>query len=376
MELYNRFSAWEDSFDGQAAIDWTRNHGEIPVFAVGFYLWFIFYFPKMQEWGYLPNVEFKMKRLFAGWNMCLSLFSIVGASRVVPHLIGELTNSENGATFNERFLYTVCSNPNARYRDGKVGLWVCLFIYSKFPELMDTAFLVVQKKKVIFLHWFHHTTVLMYCWHAYHNSVSQGIWFAAMNLSVHSIMYFYYFMGAVGLRKVVRPFAPLITTIQILQMVGGIAVTVTAALHYDSTNLEICKTDAANWKMGLGMYSVYCGLFVVLFANLYCTKKDKSSAARGMMVPTSSNKGSNSCYATYKPAFDVGDAVGNFHGHEIQRNGPTIQMSEMQSPKRVKKTSGAMDSLRNVCAVEGVGEDDEDTQPRRSTRQRKTTKKE
>ena len=62
---------------------------------------------------------------------------------------------------------------------------------------------------------------------------SQGIWFAAMNLSVHSIMYFYYFMGAVGLRKVVRPFAPLITTIQILQMVGGIAVTVTAALHYD-----------------------------------------------------------------------------------------------------------------------------------------------
>ena len=36
----------------------------------------------------------------------------------------------------------------------------------------------------------------------------------------------------------------------------------------------------------------------------------------------------------------------------------------------------AMDSLRNVCAVKGVGEDDEDTQPRRSTRQRKTTKKE
>ena len=51
-------------------------------------------------------------------------------------------------------------------------------------------------------------------------------------------------------------------------------------------------------------------------------------------------------------------------------------MSEMQSPKRVKKTSGAMASLRNVCAVKGVGEDDEDTQPRRSTRQRKTTKKE
>ena len=36
-------------------------------------------------------------------------------------------------------------------------------------------------------------------------------------------------MGAIGLRRIVRPFAPLITTIQILQMVGGIAVTITAA---------------------------------------------------------------------------------------------------------------------------------------------------
>ena len=33
-----------------------------------------------------------------------------------------------------------------------------LFIYSKIPELMDTVFLVLQKKRVIFLAWFHHTT--------------------------------------------------------------------------------------------------------------------------------------------------------------------------------------------------------------------------
>ena len=78
---------------------------------------------------------------------------------------------------------------------GAVGLWVCLFIYSKFPELLDTAFLVIQRKKVIFLHWFHHTTVLMYCWHAYHNTVSQGIWFAAMSkyffLSFFCLVFFF-----------------------------------------------------------------------------------------------------------------------------------------------------------------------------------------
>ena len=64
------------------------------------------------------------------------------------------------------------------------GLWVGLFIYSKMPELLDTAFLTFQKKPVIFLHWFHHVTVLLYCWHAYHHQVSSGLWFASMNYCV------------------------------------------------------------------------------------------------------------------------------------------------------------------------------------------------
>ena len=46
-------------------------------------------------------------------------------------------------------------------------MWVSFFIFSKIPELVDTVFLVLQKKPVIFLHWFHHVTVLLYCWHAY-----------------------------------------------------------------------------------------------------------------------------------------------------------------------------------------------------------------
>lgn len=44
MELYNSFTEFEKNYQGEDAIAWTRNHAEIPVFAVGLYLWFIFYF--------------------------------------------------------------------------------------------------------------------------------------------------------------------------------------------------------------------------------------------------------------------------------------------------------------------------------------------
>ena len=97
-----------------------------------------------------------------------------------------------------------------------------VFIYSKIPELLDTIFMVLRNKKNIpFLHWFHHATVLMYCWHAFHTSIAPGIWFASMNYCVHSIMYMYFFLASAGFYRLVSTFAPLITFLQITQMIVG-----------------------------------------------------------------------------------------------------------------------------------------------------------
>ena len=216
MELIARFHAFEADFNSQVMIDYAREHTEIPVFAVGAYLWMIFGLPEL-----LPARACRLRRAFTAWNAALAAFSLAGASRVLPHLLRALGDPAHGGTLRERFVWTCaapprprrqplasgaptprepppplrppplalsaaapssvnrcCTDPAEWYLIGPTGLWVGLFIFSKLPELFDTAFLVLQKKKVIFLHWFHHTTVLLYCWHAYHNRIGPGIWCA------------------------------------------------------------------------------------------------------------------------------------------------------------------------------------------------------
>lgn len=44
------------------------------------------------------------------------------------------------------------------------GFWATMFVLSKVPELGDTIFIVLRKQPLIFLHWYHHATVLVYSW--------------------------------------------------------------------------------------------------------------------------------------------------------------------------------------------------------------------
>jgi elongation of very long chain fatty acids protein 6 len=181
--VYGQLVAYEANFSGHAIVAWTQDHAELPIFATALYLAMATYGPRLMPFS------LQLGWTFALWNLGLSVFSVLGASRVVPHLLAALQDPAHGESFQERFVWTCCTHPDQWYLHKGPGLWVALFIYSKFPELLDTAFLVLQKKEVIFLHWFHHCTVLLYCWHSFHHTVSAGLWFSAMNYSVHAVMY-------------------------------------------------------------------------------------------------------------------------------------------------------------------------------------------
>lgn len=145
------------------------------------------------------------------WNFMLSAFSLWGAIRTVPHILYLLSST----SFDE----VVCKEPYKTYGPASTGLAVQLFILSKIPELGDTVFLILKRKDPIFLHWYHHITVLLFCWHSYVTEAAYGLFFIAMNYTVHAVMYGYYGLAAMQLLPKSYP-AGGITTIQILQMFG------------------------------------------------------------------------------------------------------------------------------------------------------------
>lgn len=169
---------------GEGVHKWMLDNPSVPITAVVGYLIFCYFGSKIME----SRKPFGLNYLLALWNFSLSLFSFMGMFRTVPYLIAELLTLS--------YRETICLNALNTYGNGPVGFWTLLFILSKFPELIDTVFIVIRKRPLIFLHWYHHVTVLLYCWHAYCVMAGSGIWFVAMNYSVHAIMYFYFMMQA------------------------------------------------------------------------------------------------------------------------------------------------------------------------------------
>ena len=265
-------SCWtrlETTFEPVYARDWMREHPGIPFAACLVYALFIVlgqrFFASRKAWNWRGPM--------AAWNLGLSAFSFVGLTRSLPQLIHNYTHYSLAENF--------CVDPESHFGSGSTGLWVLLFTFSKFPELLDSFFIVIHKKPLIFLHWYHHLSVLLYCWHAYVNSGPVGLVFLTMNYAVHSLMYFYYFLMAVHLKP--KTFkAMYITVAQISQMVVGTTLT-TIGCYYlwwktpnDGSGVA-CWLTWDNNIAGLVMYGSYLLLFVKFFFQRYHVKATKKS---------------------------------------------------------------------------------------------------
>merc|ERR1719223_1435003 len=231
----------------------------VPALCIGLYLAWCYFGTK-----FMKNREaFDLRYVLALWNLFLATFSTWGAMKTVPHILYIIATKD--------FDRTVCDTASTWGGPG-TGLAVQLFILSKIPELIDTVFIVLRKKPLIFLHWYHHVTVLAFCWHSYVTESGAGLWFVAMNYTVHAVMYFYYFLQAM---KAIPKWFPswIITTMQILQMVVGTAI-VCFSIYYKlfgSKNYSIdgCNVIDENLYVGGIIYASYLYLFMEFAVKRY-----------------------------------------------------------------------------------------------------------
>lgn len=104
------------------------------------------------------------------WNLSLCLFSTIGFIRMsaeIPLLYHRYKNFE-------------CSVCIPQLEIGPSAFWQVMFTLSKFIEFGDTFLLVVRKKPIIFLHWYHHITVLLFTMHVVTRFSPIGRWMVSL----------------------------------------------------------------------------------------------------------------------------------------------------------------------------------------------------
>jgi hypothetical protein len=222
----------------------------IPLVTVLLYYWMIAYLPKLLT---NPQQEPKkpskiLKVIMASWNLFLSVLSLV-------MLLGVATSYYN-VIKKRGILESLCDTHHDSDALTPHLFWGHIVLYSKFFELFDTLFLIVKNpaRKVPFLHWYHHMTVLLFSWYAAVYKYTPSYWFGSINCSVHTIMYFYYFLTELGYRP---SWAMAITTIQILQMFVGIGLNVVWALLFFSGNNCLCTNPLLMLSAAVVMYGSY-----------------------------------------------------------------------------------------------------------------------
>jgi elongation of very long chain fatty acids protein 6 len=215
---------------------------------------------------YMENrPRYELRPALTTWSAVLGAFSFMGALRTWPELIYNI--------YEHGLQHSVCVP--SFFFDPVTAFWSFMFTVSKVYELGDTMFIVLRKQQLIFLHWYHHITVLIYVWYSYTERTAPGRWFMVMNYTVHTFMYTYYALRAMRV-KIPKGVNIFITAMQLAQMIIGCALIIW--IYQIKKRGETCHQSFENLQFSFVMYMSYFGLFAHFFYTTYMVKNGESDA--------------------------------------------------------------------------------------------------
>jgi len=262
---------FESHLEPQQLWEWMKQWRRLPPAISSIYLLILYL--GVRWMATRPAVH--LPRLRTLWNVALSLFSAVALTRIAPPLFASLASGGLTAT--------MCTSRGHDLFQGHSGLWIMLGALSKVVELADTAFLVLQRKDLTVLHVWHHASVLVMSWYqCLQLSGPVPLW-AAMNMLIHAVMYFYFVLVEWELLSPLRlrRLAMTITFTQTVQMVIGLAAV--ALAMYRTANGADCRLNHFDALLCGSVYFSYLVLFVD-FADRTYGLRARIASTRGQQM--------------------------------------------------------------------------------------------
>lgn len=221
----------------------------------------------------------KMRPVVMVHNLLLTGLSLVLLLLLAEQLVPML--SEHG------LYYSVCDTGSWNQR--MITLYYVNYLLKYF-EFTDTVFLVLKHKKLTFLHTYHHGATALLCYTQLLGGTSISWVPILLNLAVHVIMYWYYFLSTCGIHAWWKAW---VTRTQIMQFVIDVLFIYFTTyqkvvfMYWPNSHLpfsEDCSGTLVAHLWGGSILTSYLVLFILFYEGNYPKKGGKKNIAQKKRV--------------------------------------------------------------------------------------------